>query len=136
VRLARERSELRIVVDQVGAPTSSRSVAEGLISLLARDDGNSSSQGFAAADGLFTCRPQARPAGMGSHVRLSTDFEAGVFNLPPPALQRSRPGSFLQRLGHTNSRLDMGRLEKVLAINMPYWRVALDLELDELGRSV
>ena len=40
VGLARDRSEPRIVADQLGAPTSSRSVAEGLISLPARDDGN------------------------------------------------------------------------------------------------
>ena len=31
----------------------------------------------------FTCRPQARIAGKGSHVRLSMDFEAVAFNLPP-----------------------------------------------------
>ena len=34
-----------------------------------------------------------------------------------------------------NSRLDMGRLEQVLAINLPHWRAALDQELDDLGRS-
>jgi hypothetical protein len=73
-----------------------------MISLLARDDGHAISQRFAAADGLLHMSTSGETSWMGSHVRLSMDFEAVAFNLPPTALQRSRPGSFLQkRLGHT-----------------------------------
>ena len=34
VRLARERPELRVVADQIGAPTSARAIADGLVSIL------------------------------------------------------------------------------------------------------
>src|ERR1700733_6291267 len=54
-RLARERSELRIVADQVGAPTSARSLAEGLIKILgvtARGGRNEIARRFEATEGL------------------------------------------------------------------------------------
>jgi dTDP-4-dehydrorhamnose reductase len=50
-RLARERSELRIVADQIGAPTSARLIAD-VVSEILRNGGPRLAERFAAAGGL------------------------------------------------------------------------------------
>jgi dTDP-4-dehydrorhamnose reductase len=68
LRLAKERPELRIVSDQVGAPTSSEAIAQATVDILAR---------------CFGCDPgQAGP-------RSQTPAEA-----QPPALPRDRNGIY------------------------------------------
>jgi dTDP-4-dehydrorhamnose reductase len=136
VRLARERSELRIVADQVGAPTSSRSVAEALISLLAPDDGNEITQRFEAADGLVHMSTSGATSWHGFACAIVDGLRSRGVQLAATSVTAIQTREFpTKAVRPRNSRLDMGRLERVLAINMPHWRAALDLELDDLGRS-
>jgi dTDP-4-dehydrorhamnose reductase len=139
VRLARERSELRIVTDQVGAPTSARVLADGLISILgviARDDRDWIARRFDALDGLvhmstsgetswhgFACAIVEGLRNRGAKLAVGSVIAIPARKFPTKAV---RP---------LNSRLDMDRLEKVLGVRMPSWRDALDQELDELSRS-
>ena len=137
VRLARERSELRIVADQIGAPTSARSIAEGLTSILGgaargdRDDvrrlfeltsgvvhmsnsGETSWHGFACAivDGLRR---------RGGRLAVATVAAIETSDFPTKAV---RPH---------NSRLDTSRLYRVFGLKMADWENALDRELDDLA---
>lgn len=113
LRLAAERDELRIVADQMGAPTWSRMIAEATSALLAAPHppeglfhltaGDSTSwHGFAAAI--------VDHAGVTTRVTPITTAE-----YPLPA---GRPA---------NSRLSCGRLASQTGIALPDWRLVLDL---------
>ncbi|HNQ04102.1 MAG TPA: dTDP-4-dehydrorhamnose reductase [Thiobacillaceae bacterium] len=127
-RLVRERPELKIVDDQVGAPTWCRGLAEATAQVLAQlasplrgadrpepwgvyhmtNAGETSWYGFAQAildwEGL-AAPPRLLPI-------PSTDY-------PTPA---HRP---------LNSRLDNGKLARVFGLRLPPWRDALKLCLDK-----
>jgi dTDP-4-dehydrorhamnose reductase len=135
-RLARERSELRIVGDQVGAPSSAALVADAVSGMLSeglgafRENcvragglvhlaacGETSWYGFAAAivDGL-----KARG------VTLAVERIVPIASADYPTKAR-RP---------RNSRLDLSRLKTIFGIVPPPWQTALAPELDQLAREL
>jgi dTDP-4-dehydrorhamnose reductase len=135
VRLARERKELRIVADQIGAPTSAKVIANsvgrilqtnrlGLSSAFAKSGGivniacagETSWHGFATAivDGLKS---------RGVKLEVETLVPIGAKDYPTKA---TRPG---------NSRLELSRLRDLFGIVPPSWSEALAVELDELARE-
>ena len=132
-RLARERKELRIVADQIGAPTTAALLADavaaivgdGLDRLRARcaqaqglahitASGETSWHGFACAivEGL---RARGVALAVEKIVPIRTD------EYPTPA---KRP---------RNSRLDLTRLHQVFGLTPPTWQAALAPELDQLA---
>ena len=136
VRLAQERKELRIVADQIGAPTSAAlladaifaMVADGLDSLRERcgqakglvhlaASGETSWHGFAWAivDGLKH---------RGVRLAVADIVPIGTADYPTRA---TRPH---------NSRLEMQRLKTVFGIDPPQWQMALAPELDRLAREL
>jgi dTDP-4-dehydrorhamnose reductase len=141
VRLARERNELRIVADQIGAPTSARSIAQALISII-------SSQNLRERDSAINLI-KCRFADAGGLVHMSNKGEASWHGFTSAIVDglRSRGVQLAVRniaaidskdfptkaYRPRNSRLDMTRLEQVYNIKMPNWREALDLELDQLS---
>ena len=135
-RLATERKELKIVADQIGAPTTARVIANAVMDIIspnlrdiacpfARDAGivnvvcagETSWHGFATAivDGL-------RARG----VKLAAEAVAPIKTQAFPT-KAQRPG---------NSRLDLSRLKGVYGIVTPSWNDALNVELDELAREL
>lgn len=132
VRLAGEREELRIVADQIGAPTTASTIADAvsnivlsnasnLSALFARHGGvvnlacagETSWHGFATAivDGL-----KAR----GARFVVETITPIATADFPTKA---RRPG---------NSRLDLSQLRDRFGLTPPTWREALSTELDSL----
>ena len=94
VRLAREREELRVVADQVGAPTYTGDLAAAIFNLLAlegeggalpyglyhfADQGSCSWHGFAEA-----IVAQARACGEELKVRQVTPIDTADYPLPAP----------------------------------------------------
>jgi dTDP-4-dehydrorhamnose reductase len=117
LRLARERDELRVVGDQIGAPTWSRhladvtalilvgrSTAEGLYHLAAA--GETSWHGYAAA--IFA---EARAAGLLEKSPTVQRITSAEYPLPAP-----RPA---------NSRLDCTRFTSDFGMTLPDWRTGL-----------
>jgi len=125
-RLMRERTELKIVDDQIGAPTWSRLIAEATAQILAQClspargadrpepwgtyhltcGGETSWYGFAAAI-----------AELGGYPTRLTPIPSSDY--PTPA---RRPA---------NSRLDNAKLARVFGLRLPHWRKALALCLDQ-----
>lgn len=141
VRLAKERPELRVVADQIGAPTSARMIAEILTRLLHQESsqpphleaiegvfarargllhlcatGETSWHGFASAivDGL---RARDVPLAATRVTPIATK------DYPTPA---ARP---------KNSRLALDRLHSAFGIDPPTWEQSLQCELDQLVQS-
>lgn len=124
LRLANEREELRVVDDQVGAPTPARLIADVTATALSRPEaegvfhlvsrGRCSWAGFAAAivqgaaaRGLIARAPRVVPI-------ASADYPT----------RASRPAC---------SVLDVSRLENAFGLQLPDWRAGLDPVLDELA---
>ena len=132
LRLARERSELRIVDDQTGAPTSSECIAQATANLLAQllapqggglqgrsgvynltNAGETTWFGFAKA---FLSKPPGVTGAMAPNLIPITTAE-----FPRPA---RRPA---------NSRLSCRRVEETFGVRMPHWEDALALVLETLA---
>jgi dTDP-4-dehydrorhamnose reductase len=135
VRLARERQELRIVADQIGAPTSARVIADSLARMISQQTA-SLPRLFARADGLvhLACASETSWHGFATAIVERLKSGGATFKaeriLPilsvdyPTKAQRPR-----------NSRLDQTRLREVFGLTLPHWSDALAIELDELVRA-
>ncbi len=136
LRLARERQQLRVVADQIGAPTSARLIADASAQALAMAlaererggfrsavhhlcaSGHTSWHGFALA--IFSrwraLSPQ-QPLAVESVEAIETR------DYPTPA---SRP---------LNSRLDCSGFEERFGLTLPHWDQGLERVLEELALS-
>lgn len=122
LRLAQDKEALKIVNDQIGAPTPARLIAEatalaierhlptGLYHLAPR--GETSWQGFAQA--IFN---QAQQAGMDLKIKQVDGIPTRDYTTPA-----ARP---------LNSRLNLNKLESALDTQLPDWEHALALTLKE-----
>jgi dTDP-4-dehydrorhamnose reductase len=129
IRLARERETLRVVADQLGTPTSARSIATALTEIIDQgisdpsapfarggvvhltNSGSTSWHGFANAiiEGLRK---------RGAALKVTEIVPIATADYPTKAV---RPA---------NSRLDLTRLQTVYGLSPLAWQEALALELD------
>jgi dTDP-4-dehydrorhamnose reductase len=136
VGLARERSELRMVSDQVGAPTSARSIAEGLRSILyccrfgARSD---LQRKFREAEGLVHLTASGETSRHGFACEIVDGLRKRGERLAVTGIAAIATREFpTAAVRPHNSRLSISRLQAVFSARMPDWRDALDSELDDL----
>lgn len=126
-RLMRERPELKIVADQIGAPTWCRSLADATAQVLAQVDSP-----FRGAD-----KPE--PWGVYHMTNAGATswhgFAQAILALDP--LQQAPVLHPIPSSGYPtpaprplNSRLDNAKLERVFGLRLPDWRQALELCLD------
>lgn len=132
LRLARERKELRIVADQVGAPTPALVIAQTVAGLL-----SGGREAFAArareAQGLVHFAAGGETSWHGFATAIVEGLRArGV----PLAVEQVTPiptEAYPTRATRPrNSRLDLSRIRQVFGVSPPHWRDALDRELDAL----
>jgi dTDP-4-dehydrorhamnose reductase len=130
LRLAGERDELRVVADQVGAPTSARALAVAtarLIELCAdRGDGPRGTY-------HMTCAGQTSWHGFASRI-VARGAELGLCRAVPvrPIATADYPTP-ARRPAY--SVLDNGRLRADFGVALPPWEAALEECLGELGRA-
>ena len=119
-RLGRERQELKVVADQIGAPTWSRMIAEASALAL---------RGEAPA-GVYhlTCGGSTSWHGFAAAILAAQGWNGRL--LPIPASEYPLPAK-----RPANSRLDGGKLARLLALTMPDWAQTLALCLaDDAGQ--
>ena len=132
VRLARERKELRIVADQVGAPTSARSIANAVMTIL-REDGEAIDQLFNGKGGLVNVTCSGTANWHEFAVAIVEGLRSRGVTLPVEAIIPIKTSEYpTKAMRPPNSRLDLSRLQNDFGIAMPHWRDALNSELDEL----
>jgi dTDP-4-dehydrorhamnose reductase len=135
-RLARERTELRVVADQIGAPTPARVIADTVAGIL---EANSLAlaAAFARSAGIVNIACSGAASwhefayaivdGLRSRgVALAVKKVVPIATAEYPTKAR-RPG---------NSRLDMDRLRRVFGMAPPDWHETLDVELDALASEL
>ena len=132
-RLARERKELRIVVDQIGAPTPAAVIADAITSMVAggldafRAD-------CARANGLVHLATSGETSWHGFATAIVDGLKARGVKLAAEQVNPIKSEEYPTRATRPrNSRLDLSRLQQVFGIKPPSWREALAPELDQLA---
>jgi dTDP-4-dehydrorhamnose reductase len=135
-RLASERSELRIVSDQIGAPTSAALIGDVAAGML--------SEGLetlwdlcARADGLVHLAASGETSWFGFAQAIVDGLEARGAALKVERIVPIVTDDYPTRARRPhNSRLDCTRLQQVFGITPPAWQTALSPELDRLAREL
>ncbi|WP_220808944.1 dTDP-4-dehydrorhamnose reductase [Noviherbaspirillum aridicola] len=132
LRLARERDVLKVVADQVGAPTGAELIADitalALHRVLRMPDAGFAGVYHLAAAGETTWHGYARhvlsrAARQGAVLRAGADAVIPVPSAEyPTAAVRPR-----------NSRLACGKIEQAFGVVMPAWQIHVDRMVDELA---
>jgi dTDP-4-dehydrorhamnose reductase len=143
-RLARERQELRIVADQFGAPTSARSIADGLVGMLSGLNTCEEAsrvemieQRFYEADGLVHLSTSGETTWHGFASAIVDGLRARGIALAVKELVAIKTEDFPAKAARPhNSRLDMGRLKNVFGVRMLPWQDALASELDGTAKNI
>jgi dTDP-4-dehydrorhamnose reductase len=135
-RLARERTELRIVADQVGAPTSAAMIGEAVAGML--------------SEGMEAFRERCARAGGLVHLAASGETNwHGFAGAIVEGLRARGIALTVERIvpiagedyptkarRPQNSRLDLARLGAIFGIAPSPWQAALAPELDRLAREL
>jgi len=128
-RLMRERPELKIVDDQIGAPTWSRLIAEATAQVLARVFSPPAARGprLAEPGGTYhlSCAGETSWYGFAAAIAELGKLEAVPRLTPIPSSGYPTPAR-----RPANSRLNNDRLEAAFGLRLPDWREALQLCLD------
>jgi len=133
LRLAAERDQLRVVADQIGAPTSSHSIADAVLGVLKRwqdeagiyhlvNAGQTSWHGFATA--IVEEYGRIQIARGWQQLKVTTEKIQAITTeeYPTPVV---RPA---------NSTMDCTKLARDFSVTVPNWRDALMTELQSLDR--
>lgn len=137
MKLATERDEIKVVDDQIGAPTWSRSIAEATSQIVVQGL-RPQRQGIATTSEMFedvlgiynlTSAGQTSWCGFTKGIvdRLQSCFEAPLARVLPISsadypVRATRP---------KNSILDNSKLHRTFGLQLPTWEVALDLVIDD-----
>ncbi len=121
-RLMRERAELRIVDDQIGAPTWSRLIAEATAQILAQCLSPARGADRPEPWGTYhlTCGGATSWYGFAQAIAESGGVTRRL--VPIPSSDYPTPAR-----RPANSRLDNGKLARTFALRLPDWREALAL---------
>jgi dTDP-4-dehydrorhamnose reductase len=135
LRLAQERPELRIVDDQIGAPTSSECIAQATANILAQllvPAGG----GLQGRSGIYNLTNSGETSWCGFARSLLTK-SAGTFGFKVPNLIPITTSEFPRPAKRpVNSRLSCQRVEQTFGVTLPHWEHALSLVLDTLTEGL
>jgi dTDP-4-dehydrorhamnose reductase len=131
-RVAGERKELRIVADQIGAPTSARIIADAVAKILRKELANSGDP-FKDEGGLLHVSASGETSWHGFADAIIAGLKRRGIKLEAERLVAIATSEYPTKATRPkNSRLGHGRLNSRYGIVMPSWRAALALELDEM----
>lgn len=137
LRLAKERESLRIVADQVGAPTSSQSIAEAVLKVLVYLKSEISSSEVSGIYHLVNAGQTSwhgfATAIVEEYARLQSTRGWPPLKVTPSAIQGITTQEYPTPAARPeNSRLDCSKLARGFSIKLPDWRDALVAELQQL----
>jgi dTDP-4-dehydrorhamnose reductase len=134
LRLAGERDELRVVDDQVGAPTWSRMIAEATTAIVSQGRAHGGLTGFLTErGGLYhmTAAGQASWFGFAAEIVRHHAANGGRAPRMTPITTAEYP---LPAKRPNYSVMSSAKLERAFGIALPDWKASLSLCLQELAR--
>jgi dTDP-4-dehydrorhamnose reductase len=135
-RLARERSELRVVADQIGAPTSAALIADAVAGMFSQDL-DAFRQRCARAGGLVHLAASGETSWYGFAGAIVEGLRARGVALAVERIVALASEDYPTRAQRPrNSRLDLSRLQTIFGMTPPPWQHALAPELDRLTREL
>jgi dTDP-4-dehydrorhamnose reductase len=135
-RLARERDEIGIVADQIGAPTSARLIADAVATIVG-DPSLLLLERFRAAGGLVNVAAAGETSWHGFAAAIVEGLNARHIDLRVRTVRPIRTQDYPTKARRpANSRFDLTRLREVFGVEPPDWRVALARELDALAPAL
>jgi dTDP-4-dehydrorhamnose reductase len=133
-RLAREREELRVVGDQIGAPTSAALIADVVARALA--EGNLRHR-ISQCNGLIHLAASGEASWYQFAVAIVEGLRSRGVKLAVRGIVALRSEDYPTKARRPhNSRLDLTRLRQVFGIEPPNWEEGLARELDLLARQL
>jgi dTDP-4-dehydrorhamnose reductase len=132
-RLARERTDLRIVADQFGAPTSAGLIAEAVADIL-KNGRPRLAECFVESGGLVNVSASGETTWHGFATVIVEGLKARGVPLAARSVQPIAAQDYPTRARRpANSRFDLTRLRSVFGIETPTWAEALSPVLDQLA---
>ena len=130
-RLATERTELRVVADQFGAPTSARSIAQAVRTIVATGR-TAMIASFADAEGVVHLTNSGATSWHGFAQAIVGGLSQEGLPIKAESVTPIATSDFPTKARRpANSRLDLSRLGRVFGIAPVDWRVALDIEIQD-----
>jgi dTDP-4-dehydrorhamnose reductase len=129
IRLSRDRKELRIVADQIGAPTPARVIARIVTTIIEQSRSDMPAR-FADAGGTINLATSGETSWHGFATAIVDRLRARGDRLQVKSIVPIRTEDYpvKARRPH-NSRLDLTRLSRQFGIMPPAWEDALTTEL-------
>jgi dTDP-4-dehydrorhamnose reductase len=135
-RLARERDDLGIVSDQIGAPTSAKLIADA-VARIVEEPGATLIERLRTSRGLVNVAAAGETSWHGFAVAIIEGLEARHVALRVQTVRPIRTQDYPTKARRpANSRFDLARLREVFGIATPDWRAALAGELDVLAAAL
>jgi dTDP-4-dehydrorhamnose reductase len=128
IRLAKEREELRVVADQVGAPTSARVIAESIMNVLSAADGDPGRM-LGERGGIVNVACSGETSWHGFASMIVEKMRARGVELRCERITPISTAEFPTKAKRpTNSRLSTQRLSQSFDCSTPQWDEALHRE--------
>lgn len=132
IRLARERDTMRVVADQFGTPTSARSIADAIRTILVENAGDLPAA-FAKADGVIHLTNSGDTSWHGFAGAIVEGIRARGVAVKAERVEPISTADYPTKARRpANSRLDISRLASVYGVTPPTWQDALARELDQV----
>ena len=133
LRLARERDELKIVADQIGAPTSAELIAD--VTALCVGYVRHCPERFADVGGIYNL-VAAGETSWHNYARFVVENAARLglrLKLSPGSIRPIATSEYpLPARRPLNSRLATDKLNRVFGIELPHWHIHLERVIEEL----
>jgi dTDP-4-dehydrorhamnose reductase len=131
LKLGKQRKELSIVDDQVGAPTSAECIAQATSDVLAQVLAPSGA-GIEGRSGIYNLTSSGETSWFGFAKAILSEA-AARFGSPLPNLVPIHTADYpVPAKRPANSRLSCQRLEQTFGVTLPHWEYALSLVMDTL----
>jgi dTDP-4-dehydrorhamnose reductase len=131
-----ERKELRVVADQVGAPTSARLIADVVVGIVGTGGARLADR-FAASQGTVNIAASGETTWHGFAVAIVEGLKERGVSLAVESITPITTEEYPTKAKRpANSRLDLSRVRSVFRIDPPKWDKAFVVELDRLAAEL